>query len=69
MEALRFIQTNFWFLLAICGAVFVFGIILMLVGNAMRRQGERRLADAQQRYVEALYPPVDPEPIYESDYR
>ena len=63
---MEFIQANFWLMLALCGAVFAFGLLLMLVGNAIRRCGERRLANL---YPPALYPPVDPDPIYESDYR
>jgi len=48
MHVLQFIQANFWILLAMCGVVFILGVVLWLIGNAMVREGERRMRFAQE---------------------
>lgn len=48
MHVLQFIQANFWILLAMCGVVFVLGIVLWIIGNAMVREGQRRMLFAQE---------------------
>ena len=53
MEALLYIQANFWPLIAMCGVVFVLGLVLWFLGTAMTREGERRLQAIATR--EATY--------------
>lgn len=49
MEVLRFIQANFWFLLGMCGVVFVLGIVLWCIGTAMRKEGDAQLQAIRDR--------------------
>lgn len=64
---MQFIQANFWLLLALCVGVFVFGLVLMLMGHAIQRHGEKMMTRAQGvGYEEPLYPPVENyDPMYE----
>jgi hypothetical protein len=49
MDVFRFIQMNFWILLAMCGVVFALGIFLWLMGTAMRKEGDARLQAIRDR--------------------
>lgn len=54
MHVLQFIQANFWILLAMCGVVFVLGLVLWVIGALMRREGERRMRLAQDQHRETM---------------
>jgi hypothetical protein len=61
MDVFQFIAANFWILLGMCGVVFLLGMFLWFMGNAMVREGEKRLqaiADREATYARAgLLPP------------
>jgi len=60
MDAVHFIQANYWPLMAACAALFLLGVVFWIIGAVMQRAGERRMARAQGE-------PTGPLPVHEKE--